>query len=150
MLEDVAGGRLQALDPPRFTRDDLYRDALPALDLLRARGTRAAIAGNFSRPAAEDVAGWDLPVEAVVSAEDLGVEKPDPEFFRALAAELRVTQGELLYVGDRLDNDVFAATAAGCRSVWIRRGPWALIQGRGAAADGVEVVDDLPAVAHLV
>jgi FMN phosphatase YigB (HAD superfamily) len=28
------------------------------------------------------------------------------------------------YVGDRVDNDVRPARAAGMHAVWIRRGPW--------------------------
>ncbi len=32
------------------------------------------------------------------------------------------------YVGDRVDNDVVPSAAAGMRAVWIRRGPWGVIQ----------------------
>jgi FMN phosphatase YigB (HAD superfamily) len=32
------------------------------------------------------------------------------------------------YVGDRIDNDVAPAVTAGMRAVWIRRGPWGVIQ----------------------
>jgi FMN phosphatase YigB (HAD superfamily) len=32
------------------------------------------------------------------------------------------------YVGDRVDNDVLPAMAAGMRAVWLRRGPWGVIQ----------------------
>jgi FMN phosphatase YigB (HAD superfamily) len=35
---------------------------------------------------------------------------------------------DIAYVGDRLDNDVRPAAAAGMRSIFIRRGPWAWIQ----------------------
>jgi FMN phosphatase YigB (HAD superfamily) len=35
---------------------------------------------------------------------------------------------EILYVGDRLDNDIRPAAAAGLRTALIRRGPWAVIQ----------------------
>jgi FMN phosphatase YigB (HAD superfamily) len=30
-------------------------------------------------------------------------------------------------VGDRIDNDVRPAAAAGMRAVWLRRGPWGVI-----------------------
>ncbi len=33
-----------------------------------------------------------------------------------------------LYVGDRLDNDILPAAAAGLRTALIKRGPWAWIQ----------------------
>ena len=38
------------------------------------------------------------------------------------------------YVGDRVDNDVRPARAAGLRAVWIRRGPWGVLQDDGGAA----------------
>jgi FMN phosphatase YigB (HAD superfamily) len=31
-------------------------------------------------------------------------------------------------IGDRLDNDVWPAAAAGMQAIFIRRGPWAWIQ----------------------
>jgi FMN phosphatase YigB (HAD superfamily) len=35
---------------------------------------------------------------------------------------------EIAYVGDRLDNDVIPAIRAGMIGVFLRRGPWAVIQ----------------------
>ena len=35
---------------------------------------------------------------------------------------------DVAYVGDRPDNDVRPAAAAGMRAVWIRRGPWGIIE----------------------
>ncbi len=40
---------------------------------------------------------------------------------------------EVLYVGDRLDNDVLPAKSAGMQAVLIRRGPWGYPPGRVAA-----------------
>ena len=45
-------------------------------------------------------------------------------------------------MGDRLDNDVLPATAAGLRVAWIRRGPWAVIADQPPPA-GTLVVDSL-------
>jgi FMN phosphatase YigB (HAD superfamily) len=36
--------------------------------------------------------------------------------------------GEVAYVGDRVDNDVLPAVAAGMVAVHIRRGPWGRLQ----------------------
>ena len=50
--------------------------------------------------------------------------KPDPGFFRRM---LEVTPGgpdEILYVGDRLDNDIRPAASLGLRTALIRQGPW--------------------------
>jgi FMN phosphatase YigB (HAD superfamily) len=46
------------------------------------------------------------------------------------------------YVGDRLDNDVRPAAAAGLRAVWLRRGPWAALT-TDEPTDADLVVDSL-------
>lgn len=64
---------------------------------------------------------WDLP-------RPWGVEKPDLRFFERIATELDLPPAEIAYVGDRVDNDIRPAAAAGMRAIFIRRGPWAWIQ----------------------
>jgi FMN phosphatase YigB (HAD superfamily) len=64
----------------------------------------------------------------IATSDDWGVSKPDPGFFRQM---LEVTPGsadEILYVGDRLDNDIRPAAGLGLRTALIRRGPWGIIQ----------------------
>jgi FMN phosphatase YigB (HAD superfamily) len=46
-------------------------------------------------------------------------------------------------VGDRVDNDVLPSIAAGMRAVWLRRGPWGVIQRLPERARPVLVVDTL-------
>lgn len=121
---------------PTFSSHDLYSDARPVLTALHEGGAKTAVAGNFSERIAASVRSWELDVDAVISTDALGAEKPDGRFFLGLAERLEVRPPELLYVGDRVDNDATAAVAAGCRSVQVRRGPWAFIQspaGAGAA-----------------
>jgi FMN phosphatase YigB (HAD superfamily) len=45
--------------------------------------------------------------------------------------------GEILYVGDRLDNDIRPAADLGLRTALIRRGPWGIIQQGDPEADRV-------------
>ena len=47
------------------------------------------------------------------------------------------------YVGDRVDNDVLPSIAAGMRAVWLRRGPWGVIQRLPENARPALVVDSL-------
>jgi FMN phosphatase YigB (HAD superfamily) len=62
-------------------------------------------------------------------SEEMAVAKPEPAFFaRALELMGAPDPADVAYVGDRLDNDVRPAAAAGMRAVWIRRGPWGVIQ----------------------
>ena len=45
-----------------------------------------------------------------------------------------------MYVGDRLDNDIRPAVAAGLQTALIRRGPWAMIQQGDPDADRLPVL----------
>ena len=49
-------------------------------------------------------------------------------FFRRMVEEAPSGPDEILYVGDRLDNDIRLATGLGLRTALIRRGPWAMSQ----------------------
>ena len=50
---------------------------------------------------------------------------------------------ELAYVGDRVDNDVVPALAAGLVAVHVRRGPWGRLQSAPPAALAVDSLADL-------
>jgi putative hydrolase of the HAD superfamily len=56
----------------------------------------------------------DLPWRAHVSADDVGVFKPNPLPFERAATSCGVAVGQLLHVGDRHDSDGDGARRAGC------------------------------------
>ena len=134
---------------PSFAAEDLYPDARGALATAAGSGVRVAIAGNFSPEIAAEVRRWGLDAEFVASSRQLGAEKPASGFFVRLAAALGVDPSELVYVGDRIDNDALGARAAGCASAFLRRGPWAAIQERRLPWDG-PAFDDLTAVVEWI
>ena len=108
---------------------DLYPDARPSLDALRAAGYRLAIVGNQPARRTADLQALGLPVEVIAMSDEMGVAKPDPVYFaRVLELLNSPDPGAVAHVGDRVDNDVVPSAAAGLRSVWIRRGPWGCIQ----------------------
>ena len=112
-----------------FTEDDLYPDALSALAALRERGHRIAVVANQPASRADELRAIGVEAEVLVMSEELGVAKPAPAFFaRALELMGSPEPGDVAYVGDRVDNDLLPAMAAGMRAVWIRRGPWGVIQ----------------------
>ena len=111
----------------RLTADDLYPDAAGCLDALRSLGIGIGIAGNQPAGVEDVVAGLGLPVDFVVSSERLGVAKPAPAFFERVVLEAERPASSIAYVGDRLDNDVLPALAAGMTSIFIRRGPWGYV-----------------------
>ena len=127
-LDKARQQRADAGQPEWFGEDDLYPDVRPALAQLRADGLWVGIAGNQTVRAGGILRELDLPADMIATSDDWGVSKPDPGFFRQM---LEVTPGgadEILYVGDRLDNDIRPAAGLGLRTALIRRGPWGIIQ----------------------
>ncbi len=134
--------------PGRFGIQDLHPDVRPAFEALRASGYRLAVAGNQPARAEAALLEADLPVEFVASSASWGLQKPSRAFFDRLAEEAGLPPGQIAHVGDRVDNDVVPAADAGFVSVFIRRGPWGVIQasrpGVARAALRIESLDDLP------
>jgi putative hydrolase of the HAD superfamily len=56
------------------------------------------------------------------SARGLGVAKPDPAAFLAVAAAAGIAPQAMLHVGDDPQADVHGAQQAGVRAAWIHRG----------------------------
>ena len=108
--------------------DDLYPDVRPVLARLRADGLWVGIAGNQTSRAGGILRSLELPADMIATSDDWGAAKPDPAFFRCLIEAVPCDPASILYVGDRLDNDIVPASAAGLRTALIRRGPWAWIQ----------------------
>ena len=108
------------------TADDLYPDALPTIAALHERGYRIAVMAN--QPVTVEGFLATLPVDHVATSASWGVAKPDPAFFARVAAVLGTRADRIAYVGDRVDNDVLPARAAGMLAVHLRRGPWGVIQ----------------------
>ena len=112
-----------------FRAEDLYPDALRAIDGLRAAGYRVAIVANQPASRTDELRAIGIDAEVIAMSESIGVAKPAPGFFaRALELMGSPDPAAVAYVGDRVDNDVLPAVAAGMRAVWLRRGPWGVIQ----------------------
>jgi FMN phosphatase YigB (HAD superfamily) len=123
---------------------DLYPDARPCLVALRARGLRIGIAANQPDRAAEIGRTLGIELDLLATSAAWGVEKPSPAFFARIAAELGLPPAAIAYVGDRVDNDVGPAAAAGMCAVFVRRGPWGWIQcPTGSPPDAMFTVEDL-------
>jgi HAD superfamily hydrolase (TIGR01549 family) len=112
-----------------FGEADLYPDALPAIAALHAAGYRIAVIGNQPASRTAELRALGIAPEVMAMSDELGVAKPDPAFFaRAIELMGDPDPADVAYVGDRVDNDVRPSDAAGMRAVWLRRGPWALIE----------------------
>jgi HAD superfamily hydrolase (TIGR01662 family) len=116
--------RVAAGQPETFGEDNLYPDARPCLAALRAQGVQVGLAGNQTARAEAILRALDLPVDVIGTSDGWGVEKPSATFFDRVVAEAGHPAGQVLYVGDRLDNDIRPAQAAGLATALVRRGPW--------------------------
>ncbi|MFF7351819.1 HAD family hydrolase [Streptomyces filipinensis] len=117
--------------PETFGEEDLYGDVRPALTRLRADGIWLGIAGNQTVRAGEILRElFADDVDLIGTSDDWGAGKPDPAFFHRVAEVVPFSSKEILYVGDRIDNDIRPAVAAGMHTALVHRGPWATIQWR--------------------
>jgi FMN phosphatase YigB (HAD superfamily) len=126
----------------RFT---LYADALPCLVRLREAGYLVGLAANQPEWAEAALGEAGVDVDVVATSAGWGVSKPALEFFERIVETAARPAEQIAYVGDRVDNDVEPARAAGMVAVHIRRGPWGYLQpGRERAQVCIDSLDELP------
>ena len=153
----VESARWREEDPEgereHFGEGDLYPDVRPAFDTMRKAGLSLVIAGNQPVEAGAALAAMDLPVDGIGISDTWGVAKPRPEFFDRTLDLVRenvpdISPGEILSVGDRVDNDVLPARQAGMSTALLRRGIYGYRHAADPEARRADViVDDLHQVA---
>ena len=119
--------RAAAGQPESFGAESLYPDARPCMAALRSQGLLVGLAGNQTGRAEEILRSLDLPVDVIGTSDGWGAAKPGAAFFERLITEAGAAPGEILYVGDRLDNDVAPAQRHGIATAFLRRGPWGYV-----------------------
>lgn len=107
-----------------YPPESLLPDVVPCLDTLVGRGYRLAVLANQPARTRETLVrdGLDRFFSLYSISEELGFEKPDPRIFEHAVQQAGVDPARSVMVGDRLDNDVRPARAAGMRAVWLLRG----------------------------
>ena len=129
-----------ALDDFLFRHAQLQRTTqampggLPFLAGLRPQGILTGIASNAQRYTFDELAAAGLPVDQFEPdlcfwSFEQGFSKPDPAVFSWLTARLAargILPEETLMIGDRLDNDIEPARAAGWQ-VWHFQGTWPVL-----------------------
>ena len=104
---------------------NLWRKPIPGMFELVASLARQrvplGIISNSEGRLAELVAelGHRPLFPVIVDSGRLGIDKPDPRIFLHAAAELGVSIGEIVHVGDAWEADVLGACAAGARAIWF-------------------------------
>ena len=106
-----------------YPPDSLHSDVVPTLEELR--GTyRIGVLANQERWIRETLTRdrLDRFFSVWIISAEVGVEKPDPAIFDAAVKASGVSAERCAMVGDRLDNDIIPAGAAGMKTVWLLRG----------------------------
>lgn len=147
---DLAEERQKRLDAGLgefFNARDLYPDVRPCLTALKEAGYLVGIAGNQTARAGRLIRELNLPAGFIATSDDLGAEKPSVAFFEKVLELVDHEPHEVLYVGDRFENDIVPAHEAGMATALIRRGPWGFINadhpGAAVADARLDSLDDL-------
>ncbi len=128
-----------------------YDDAIPALRQLQELGYRVGIVANQPDGIVEQLDAMDLRLDVLATSATYGVAKPDSRFFERIVADCGVPASEIVYVGDRLDNDILPAQSIGMRAVFIRRGPWGYVHARWKEMSQVQYrIDSLDQLAGVL
>ena len=59
-------------------------------------------------------------IDFLVTSEETGAEKPDPDFYRCCVEKAGCLPGECLFIGDGLKGDVLAPQECGLHALWYR------------------------------
>lgn len=126
--DTLADESTEVKDEHRVTRTaDLFPGVPAALRSLHAAGLTLAlvadcVAGTGRRSYDNVLAQHGLTdlFAAIVTSDDVGVNKPDPAIFALALGRLGLDPGAVAYVGNRLDRDIEGANRFGMLSIWCR------------------------------
>jgi putative hydrolase of the HAD superfamily len=122
---DAAGARACAVDMVRrwevHEHFDLYDDALPVLEALRARGLAIGLISNGQRDLEEFARHHALDVDVAVGSKSHGRTKPHRSIFERALDGLGVAAAETVMVGDSYEDDIEGARALGIRAILLDR-----------------------------
>jgi putative hydrolase of the HAD superfamily len=112
-----------------FPRTTTPREgALEVLHELRRRGFLIGVVTNgrtvIQRPKLETLGIIPL-LDCIVVSEEAGYHKPHAAPFVRALSDLQCESGDAWFVGDHPRNDIFGASAAGMKAIWLRGiHPW--------------------------
>jgi len=97
-----------------------------ALELVTHLHTRLRVGVVTNNTVAEQreklaTFGFAPHVDVLVTSEEIGVAKPDPQIFKLALTKLECDPYEAVMIGDAWVQDVLGATGAGIRALWLNR-----------------------------
>ena len=101
----------------------LFDDVNPALSDLRKRGLFLGMISNVEDNMGEilDRLGLTALLDAIITSQDAGIGKPNPQIFLEGIKRAGVRPEEALYVGDQYQVDVVGARNAGIQGILLDR-----------------------------
>jgi len=101
----------------------LFDDVAPTLTELKKRGLIMGLISNIEQDIDETLTRLGLPswLEIVVTSQDAGANKPQPEIFLEALKRAGVQPAEALYIGDQYQVDVVGANGAGMKGILLDR-----------------------------
>ena len=138
---------LSGMVPYDAIGEKLYSDAPFVLEML-AKKYRLGIIANQPMGTENRLSDYGIRdyFSVILSSEEEGISKPNPEFFRRALLRADCLPEEACMIGDRPDNDIKPAKALGMHTVRIRQGLGGLMpvtQDEARADDTVDSLTDL-------
>jgi len=102
----------------------LFDDVMPVLTDLQSRGLILGLISNVDRdmtPVLSELRLTPL-LQVVVTSQEVGFNKPQPEIFQAALKRTGVRAQEAIYVGDQYQIDVVGANRVGMKGIFLDRG----------------------------
>lgn len=127
--------RLECLFWDKFLdRIELYSGVKDVLDWLKEKNIKIGICTDLTAGIQHQKLiklGLDKYVDALVTSEEIGYEKPDKRMFQQVLDKLKLEKNDVVMVGDSWDKDVQGAVAMGIKSIWKQN------NGNGLLQDGI-------------
>lgn len=100
-----------------------YKHLESCIEALKKSGFKLGILSDFPIGKKLSYLGLTDCWDCVISAEDSGYLKPNPEPFQKLAGSLKVAESRILFVGNSYEYDIVGASNVGMKTAHLAREP---------------------------
>jgi putative hydrolase of the HAD superfamily len=120
--DELIGNILSKMQQIKFSRV-LFDDVLPVLTELKGKELILGLISNVDSDITPllDKLGLSQLLQVVVTSQETGYMKPQPEIFKEAAKQACVQVSEAIYIGDQYQIDVLGAKKAGMQGVLLDR-----------------------------
>jgi len=102
---------------------EIVEGAFEVLETIKKGGYKIALVANVDSIDARNImvtCGLEDYFDSIIISEEIGIEKPAREIFKAALKELKVKAENTIMVGNRIDTDIAGANRIGMKSVWFK------------------------------